>query len=215
VDLVDVAGAIEHRERMARALELDPLLAARIGLVAELAVVHPPASIDEVEVVLSVSHGCSLNAGYDNNDRMEWRLVPLTTDDVEWLVELKARAMRADLERLGRWDPERSRERLLDELVPEATRIIVMGGESVGTIALVSGDAEMWLKHFYVEPDLQGRGLGGAVLAHALQSVPTEVAVRLLMVRGSPALRLYERHGFRRERDHENGIDVVLVCEPG
>jgi hypothetical protein len=30
-------------------------------------------------------------------------------------------------------------------------------------------------------------------------------------VHGSAALRLYARHGFVRERDHENGIDVVLV----
>lgn len=142
---------------------------------------------------------------------MEWRLDPLTTDDVEWLVGLKARAMRADLERLGRWDPERSRERLLAELVPSATRVILVDGERVGSIALVPKGREMWLQHFYVEPEAQGRGVGSAVLDHTMRTEGAGRPIRLLVVRGSAAVRLYLRHGFRRERDHENGIDVVLV----
>jgi len=94
------------------------------------------------------------------------------------------------------------------ELVPDATQVIVVDGERVGTVALVPGDGEMWLKHFYVEPAMQGRGIGGAVLERQL---PGDVPVRLLVVHGSPAIRLYERHGFTHERDHENGIDIVLV----
>jgi hypothetical protein len=39
-------------------------------------------------------------------------------------------------------------------------------------------------------------------------------AIRLLAVHGSRALHLYERHGFRHERHHENGVDVVLVLMP-
>ena len=143
-----------------------------------------------------------------------WRLEPLRPDDVEWLVGLKARTMRTDIERIGRWDPERSRERLLDELVPDATQVIVVGDDRVGSIALIPADGEMWLKHFYVEPAMQGRGIGGAVLRHSLDA-DRGVPIRLLAIRGSPAIRLYERHGFRHERDHENGIDIVLVRDPG
>ena len=139
-----------------------------------------------------------------------WRLEPLGPDDVEWLVGLKARAMRADIERIGRWDPERSRERLLAELDPDATQVIVVDDERVGSIALIPAEGETWLKHFYVEPALQGRGIGGAVLEHLLPG-NVHLPIRLLVVRGSPAMRLYERHGFTRERDHENGIDIVLV----
>lgn len=41
--------AIKNRVRLTRRCELDPLLAVGIGDVAQFAVVHPPAAVDEVE----------------------------------------------------------------------------------------------------------------------------------------------------------------------
>ncbi len=70
---------------------------------------------------------------------------------------------------------------------------------------------EEWLQHFYVLTEHQGRGLGGAVLRDLLHRRDDPRPVCLLAVRGSAALRLYARHGFIRERDHENGVDVVLL----
>jgi hypothetical protein len=45
----------------------------------------------------------------------------VTSQDIEWLVALKEAAMRPELERLGVWDPDRSRRRLLEELAPAST----------------------------------------------------------------------------------------------
>jgi GNAT superfamily N-acetyltransferase len=145
---------------------------------------------------------------------VQWQWRQLTTGDVDWLVELKARAMRPDLERLGRWDPARSRRRLLDELVLDATRVVEVAGDPVASIALVPTPQTAWLQHFYVEPAAQGRGLGSAVLGRLLEAATGLLPIRLLAVRGSRSIRLYERHGFRHERDHENEVDVVLVREP-
>ncbi len=119
--------------------------------------------------------------------------------------------MRPDLERLGVWDPDRSRRRLLQELAPASTWLVLAAGQRVGSVALRPSKDEEWLQHFYVLPEHQGRGLGGAVLRDLLDRRDDPRPVRLLAVRGSAALRLYARHGFVRERDHENGIDVVLA----
>jgi len=81
--------------------------------------------------------------------------------DIDWLVELKARAMRPDLERLARWDPARSRHRLLDELVLEATRVVEIAGDPLASIALVPKRQTAWLQHFYVDPTVQERGDAG------------------------------------------------------
>ncbi len=119
--------------------------------------------------------------------------------------------MRPDLERLGVWDPDRSRRRLLEELAPASTWLVLAAGQRVGSVALRPGKDEESLQHLYVLPEHQGRGLGGAVLRDLLDRRDDPRPVRLLAVRGSAALRLYARHGFVRERDHENGIDVVLA----
>lgn len=156
----------------------------------------------------------SASVDYDGAPIVQWTWRRMAPADVDWLVELKARAMRPDLERLGRWDPARSRSRLLDELVPDATRVVEVAGEPMASIALVPTSQTSWLQHFYVDPAMQGRGVGSALLRRLLEGDASNLPIRLLAVRGSRSIRLYERHAFRRERDHENGVDVVLVHEP-
>ena len=88
---------------------------------------------------------------------------------------------------------------------------MLAAGQRVGSVALRPSKDEEWLQHFYLLPEHQGRGMGDAVLRDLLHRRVDPRPVRLLAVRGSAALRLYARHSFIRERDHENGVDVVLV----
>ena len=143
-----------------------------------------------------------------------WCLRAVAPADTCWLVSLKEAALRPDLERLGVWDPLRSRHRLLVELAPASTWLVVLSGQPVGSIGLRSADGEQWLQHFFVLPEHQGRGLGSAVLGSLLGQRDDLRPLRLLALRGSRSLALYTRHGFSHERDHENGIDVVLVRSP-
>jgi ribosomal protein S18 acetylase RimI-like enzyme len=60
----------------------------------------------------------------------------------------------------------------------------------------------------------KGRGLGSAVLRTVLERTDAQgVAVGLSVLRGSPARRLYERHGFVVEA--QDPIDVFMVRNPG
>jgi GNAT superfamily N-acetyltransferase len=138
---------------------------------------------------------------------MNWRLRPATPTDLEDLVEIRAVVMRQDLERLGRYDAHRVRQRLRDSYFPEHTRIIEVGGELAGSIAVRPAGDRRWLEHFYLAPQHQGQGLGTAVLRSVLDQA--EAPVWLNVLQGSPARKLYERHGF--VVDSEDPVDVFMV----
>lgn len=58
-----------------------------------------------------------------------------------------------------------------------------------------------------------GSGIGSGVLRELLERCDRSgVSVRLNVLRGSPARRLYERHGFTLEA--EDPVDVVMARMP-
>ncbi|MDQ0794552.1 GNAT family N-acetyltransferase [Streptomyces sp. B1I3] len=141
-------------------------------------------------------------------------LRPAAPEDLEVMTELRALVMRPDLERLGRYDEHRVRQRLRDAYAPEHTTIVEEAdGTLAGCVTLrPSGDC-WWLENFYLAPGLHGAGIGTAVLRTLLARADAEgVQVRLQVLQGSSARRLYERHGFIRER--EDPVDVYMVRAP-
>ncbi|MFG2784812.1 GNAT family N-acetyltransferase [Streptomyces prunicolor] len=150
----------------------------------------------------------------------DWEIRPASAADVDAIAELRAVVMRGDLERLGRYDERRVRQRLRDGFVAEWTWVIEVGGAFAGCVALrPDGDARChWLEHFYVGAQHQGRGIGSGVLGELLEWCDRSVdgdgvgVVRLNVLQGSPARRLYERYGFVVEA--EDAVDVFMVRGP-
>lgn len=148
---------------------------------------------------------------------IDWKLRPATPDDLEPLVEIRAVAMRPDLERLGRYDPHRVRQRFRDAYDPALTWVIETADEAEGSpagcVALRPDGDVLWLEHFYLASALQGAGIGTAVLRELLGRCSAEgTRVRLNVLQGSPARRLYERFGFTLES--QDPVDVYMVREP-
>lgn len=140
----------------------------------------------------------------------DWDIRPASVADVEAIAELRAVVMRADLERLGRYDEQRVRQRLRDGFEPAHTWVIEVSGAFAGCVALRPAEDAHWLEHFYLAPHLQGSGIGSDVLSRLLERCDQEgVPVRLNVLQGSPARRLYERHGFVLET--EDPVDVFMV----
>jgi GNAT superfamily N-acetyltransferase len=143
-----------------------------------------------------------------------WSLRSATTADIETIAELRARVMRADLERVGRYDEHRVRQRLRDSFSTRYTTVVMSGRELAGCVTVRPAGDRQWLEHFYLAPHHQGRGLGTAVLRTVLERADAEGrAVALKVLRGSAARRLYERHGFVVEA--EDPVDVSMVRPPG
>ena len=128
---------------------------------------------------------------------MNLKLEPCTLDDAAQLAEIRALAMRPSLERIGRFDAERARQRLLQNFTAEYTRLIKLDGSLAGFLVLRPQDNDLLLDHFYLHPDFQQRGLGSAAIELVLAEA--DVLGKIIHVgalRDSDANRFYLRHGF-------------------
>lgn len=159
-------------------------------------------------------HGRWNTPGMNTITKPAWTLRPAEAADLEAITELRALVMRPDLERLGRYDEHRVRQRLRDIFAPEHTSVVLADGEFAGCVTMRPVENGWWVENFYLSPALHGQGIGSAVLRTLLERADADGAdVRLDVLQGSAARRLYERHGFTLE--HEDPIDVYLVRRSG
>jgi len=137
-------------------------------------------------------------------------LCPAREEESEELVCVRIQAMRESLERIGRFDAQRARERFVAGFVPEFTRHILADGERVGFVAVKPTSDGLNLEHLYVLPERQGRGIGSTVLAILFQEADSRaMPLRVGALRGSDANRFYLRHGFIHVEESEWDIYYV------
>jgi len=141
-----------------------------------------------------------------------WALELVQAGDFEGLLGLPLRAMRDSLERLGRYDEQRARERLAEGFDPAHTWHIVLEGRRVGFLVLKTLSHAMRVDHLYIDPGSQRRGLGHQVLQSILaQADAAQMPVELVALKGSDANRFYLRHGFVATGEGEWDIDYVRL----
>jgi N-acetylglutamate synthase-like GNAT family acetyltransferase len=122
---------------------------------------------------------------------------PTSEADFEDLLALRIEVMRESLERLGRFDPQRARERLRAGFDPLTLRRVLLDGQPVGCVAL-KPEADAWrVDQFYLRPATQGRGVGSAVMRRLIgEATAAGQPLRVAVLRLSDANRFYQRHGF-------------------
>jgi GNAT superfamily N-acetyltransferase len=110
---------------------------------------------------------------------------------------LRIDVMREHLERVFRYKPSRARRIFREAFDEPGLRLILVDGERAGCVGFRLGTAEIKIDSFYLERQLHGCGLGSRILKALLaEADATGLPVRLEVLRGSPADRFYERHGF-------------------
>jgi GNAT superfamily N-acetyltransferase len=136
-----------------------------------------------------------------------------TESDADTLVSIRIAAMRESLERIGRFDPQRARERFLASFDPALCRFIEADGIQTGFI-LIRPQQDHWLlDHLYILPEHQGRGIGAAVLSDIIKSADAQcMPIRLGALRGSDSNHFYRRHGFVQTDEAE--WDIYYVRHP-
>jgi len=124
-------------------------------------------------------------------------LCPASSSDLEDLVAIRIEAMRESLERVGRFDPERARERFLDGFDANSTRRVEVCGDLVGFVVIKDHQRELLLDHLYVIPGAQGTGIGSEVLTQIFREADEKGrSIKVGALKESASNRFYIRHGF-------------------
>ncbi len=133
------------------------------------------------------------------------RLTPVVADDFEAMLALRIEALRESLERLGRFDPQRARERLASQFEPAAMQHIERAGRRIGfvTVKPMAGGA-LKLEHLYILPGEQGQGVGHWVI-EGLKRQGRDIHLAALKL--SDANRFYLREGFVPVSESDFDID--------
>ncbi|WP_196485205.1 GNAT family N-acetyltransferase [Burkholderia anthina] len=144
---------------------------------------------------------------------MSLTFVPVTHADADTLVAIRIAAMRDSLERIGRFDPQRARDRFLASFDPAQCRFIEAGHSRAGFYTLRPMVDHWLLDHLYILPAHQRKGIGAVVLRRILAEADEHrMPVRVGALRGSDSNRFYERHGFVRTAEAQ--WDIYYRREP-
>jgi GNAT superfamily N-acetyltransferase len=143
-----------------------------------------------------------------------YRLEPVRHQDFESLLALRIRALRPSLERLGRFDPDRARERFQASFMsPCMWHISTPQGLRIGLVTLRPTHDALQLDHLYIEPARQSQGVGQWVMHWAkAQADAQQLPLQLEVLKRGGALRFYARHGFSTHVEGE--WDFTLRREP-
>lgn len=135
------------------------------------------------------------NSQSEDNVNIVFAIV--TKQDFESLVALRIAAMRESLERVGRFDPIRARERLKNGFKAEYARHILADGVHAGFFVVKPTDQMLLLEHLYIHPDYQGRGIGAIVMQSIIkQADALGLPIMVKALRESRSNGFYRHHGF-------------------
>lgn len=137
---------------------------------------------------------------------------PAVPADEAWLLALRQTTMDEHFARLGEVpSADAHRERLRQHY--DDIRLILCDDAVVGMVKAYRSEGEWALDQVQIAPPHQGRGLGETAVRLVLEEARADgLPVRLNVLHGNPARRLYERLGFV-EVDR-SGKAAILLWRP-
>jgi len=92
-------------------------------------------------------------------------------------------------------------------------RVVRLGRKDIGWLQSFAQDDTLFLAQLFVEKTLRGRGIGTRLLRGLIEEAATAGgALTLGVVKTNPALRLYQRFGFRITREDERKFYMRREC---
>ena len=134
----------------------------------------------------------------------DWRFASPSEADFEPLLAIRIDVMREHLERVFRYEPSRARSIFRAHFDEPGLRLIMVDGRRAGCVGFRTGTDCLKIDSFYLERRYHDCGLGTAILKVLLaEADKSRLPVRLEVLSGSRADRLYLRHGFVKVREDE------------
>ena len=131
-------------------------------------------------------------------------VAPVVESDFSELAGIRIAAMRESLQAVGRFDPDRARERLRSNFDPARTRFILSGDLKVGFYATHPESDGLWIDHLYILPAYQRCGMGSVILSGIIAEAKRQgLGVFVGALIGSASNRFYLSHAFRLTKRDE------------
>lgn len=142
------------------------------------------------------------------NEPVDLRLREATPEDEPFLLEVYASTRLDELEGFG-WDEDQKQAFIKMQFMARErsyprvdSRIILLNGRPVGRLLVDRGDASILLRDIALLTEYRNRGLGSRLITELMkEAASVGKPILLHVVVTSPAVRLYERLGFRRNGD--------------
>lgn len=145
----------------------------------------------------------------------------MTPDDEAFLLEVYASTRLEELEGIG-WDDNQKQAFIRMQFLARErsqprvdNKIILLNGRPVGRMLVDRTESPIVLRDIALLTEYRNAGIGGSLV----QELMTEAAsagkpIRLHVVASSPAVRLYERLGFRRGGDEAGAAYLEMTWVP-
>jgi GNAT superfamily N-acetyltransferase len=142
-------------------------------------------------------------------------LRPATQADGAFLFDLLKAALGPYVAQTWGWDEDWQRDHFWSRFTPEGAQIVVFHGRDVGVFRVAEDEDAILLSQIFLLPEVQGRGIGTALIRSLLdRAFAQDLPVRLRVLRINPARRLYERLGFVAVGETETHILMRAAPPP-
>jgi ribosomal protein S18 acetylase RimI-like enzyme len=139
-------------------------------------------------------------------------LRPALAADEAFLLALRKNTMERYLEAAGEPIDEETHLRRIRSHFSDA-KIICRGHDRIGLIKTHLSATEWAISQLQVTPALQGKGVGAEVIRRVIEQADRDsLPVTLCVLRNNPAIRLYERLGFRVVLQNPTELSLVRPC---
>jgi ribosomal protein S18 acetylase RimI-like enzyme len=139
-------------------------------------------------------------------------LRPARSGDFEFCARLYFSGMEETIRRL-KLDMVAQNRNLRERWNVAEVQIITSDGADVGWMQSSIKDGARYLEQIFIDTPFQSRGIGTGIINGLIDEAKLDQRpVTLGVVKTNPALRLYERLGFRIT--HEDDRKFYMRCEP-
>jgi ribosomal protein S18 acetylase RimI-like enzyme len=140
---------------------------------------------------------------------MNITLRPGKQSDYDFLWWLHGATMRAYVEAIWGWDEAAQRRLFQERFDPARVQILERDGEAVGYISVERNEEYSFLSAIEIAPQVQNRGIGSSLIRDLqAEAARRRISLRLRVLQGNPARRLYERLGFVATGETETHITM-------